>query len=239
MALTDGVFTRWLERIGAPTKSTDLASLTAASPAKIRAQRIRSRVSYATVVSVSRALTRRPVDDLASFQGLESLKNDPHPDAREVLSQLQTEDVLVEILKRRRAELSHTLGGYALQSFPFAESTRYWLNAIDSAGSLRRHVAEATGTDVTNLSRAIRNNGLSVEQCIAAAVHCSASARTGLLVSGILTPQEAGWSRYERENALLACSDRELLDLAEERHKTLRRAVNEAEDEKQFWNTLG
>lgn len=239
MTVSDGVFTGWLEGVDAPTRSVDLAALTGESSAKIRAQRIRSRVAYATIVTVSRALERDPVTDLSTFDGLAALARDPAPRTREVLSQLHAEDVFVEILKRRRIELSHALSGYALQGFPFAESTRYWVNAIDSEGTLRRHIADATRTDITAVSRAISNNALTVDQCIAVAQHAGASARTGLMLTGVLTPEEAGWSRYERENSLLTCSDSELLDLADERQKTLRRAVAEVEDEKQFWSTLG
>lgn len=239
MTVTDGEFSDWLASVGAPTRTSDLSRLLDFPASRIGAQRMRGRVPASNVVAVSRALGIDPVDALAQFTGFDPLAVRMRPTDAELLSQLQAEDVMVEVMKRRRVELSTMLTSYDLLPFPFGESTRHWFDAIDPDGTLRRQVAERTKTDLSHLSKAIGKNALSLRQALAASKVAGVSPTSGLFLSGLLTAQEAGWPIYGRENALLECSDMEIIELLESRTANLRRVAKAADDEKLYFETLG
>lgn len=239
--LSDSEFTTWLAALDAPARSTELASLIGESAGKLRAQRLRSRVSWSTVVAVSRALGRSPLADLRTFATFANVDAGAGPTQRETLSQVQAEDVLLEIAKRRRSQIAAIVGAsdYELQAFPFDESTRYWFDAIDTDGSLRSKVIDASTLDKTGLSRAIRNNSLSPEVTVLAASIAGGTPSVGLVLNGLLTAAEAGWSAGSRATALLECSDAELIELARIRLRTLSRQVDAELEETLYWKTLG
>ncbi|QZQ53765.1 hypothetical protein KZI27_01060 (plasmid) [Curtobacterium sp. TC1] len=238
--LSEDAFAAWLAMVGAPSRSGELASLIGENVAKIRAQRLRSRVSWSVVVAVSRALGRNPVRDLQGFPVFAAV-DVVQPTSREALSQVQVEDVLLEISKRRRSEIARMVGaaGYELQAFPFEESTRYWFDAMDANGTLRGRLVEATTLDKTSLSRAISANTLSPEQAVTAAVMAGGTPTVGLVIIGLVSAAEAGWAPTVRDTALIECSDTDLIDLADARLRTLRRKIRADLVEANYWKTLG
>ncbi|TDW64683.1 hypothetical protein EDF51_11347 [Curtobacterium sp. PhB25] len=238
--LSEDAFAAWLVMAGAPSRSSELAHLIGENVGKIRAQRLRSRVSWSVVVAVSRALGRNPVQDLRSFPAFAAV-DAVQPSAPEALSQVEVEDVLLEISKRRRSQIARMVGGagYELQSFPFEDSTRYWFDAIDTDGTLRAKLIDATTLDKASLSRAISANTLSPEQAVVAATIADGTPTVGLVVTGLVSPAEAGWSPTLRDTALIEASDTELIDLAGARLRTLRRKIRADQVEANYWKTLG
>lgn len=238
--LSEDAFAAWLAMVGAPSRSGELAPLIGENAGKIRAQRIRSRVSWSVVVAVSRALGRNPVRDLQGFPVFAAV-DAVQPSAREALSQVQVEDVLLEISKRRRTQIARMVGaaGYELQSFPFDDSTRYWFDAIDSDGTLRAKLIDATTLDKASLSRAVSANTLTPEQAVTAATLAGGTPTVGLVITGLVSSAEAGWSPTLRDTALIESSDTELIDLADARLRTLRRRIRAEQVEVNYWKTLG
>jgi hypothetical protein len=238
--LSEDQFTAWLSTLGVPPKPGELAARTGESTGKLRAQLLRSRVPWSTVVAISRSVGRNPVEELATFPVFADLRR-TNPLQREALSQVQVEDVLLEIAKRRRSLIAKIVGsaGYALQPFPFEDSTRYWLDAIDDDGTLRTRLIQTTTLDKAALSRAVSTNRLSPEQAVTAAAIAGGTPSVGLVLIGLVSAEEAGWSPTSRDTALFECSDADLVDLADARLKTLRRRLKADAAETNYWKTLG
>jgi hypothetical protein len=193
-------------------------------------QRIRGRIAVPTVIAAARAAQMNPLDVLGSFEPYAALGQERKPvtDA-ELLSQVSYVDALVHLLSRIRADFAQTLGVAPMEAIPFDGSVRNWLDAIDPGG-IRQHVSELGGIAPSNLSAQLAENRLDPELAIIASRFAGVSSANGLVVSGLVTEQEAGWPIYGRVNALSELGDVELIDLVSARLEFLRRQTKKQVD---------
>jgi hypothetical protein len=130
----------------------------------------------------------------------------------------------------------------ALTPAPHATSVRNWVDAIDD-GELRHRVSAATGVAPQNFSAQLTANRLSPELAIATARAAGVGFTGGLVATGLITEDEAGWPPGAKQAALDALSDGELTALAGERlqalGKSLRRQEQEQAQTEKIWENLG
>jgi hypothetical protein len=227
MAVSTQEFRSWLCQESLPHTVAGISSATGLARTTVHHQLARGRVGETTVVALARACGVDPIYALGSFESYRDLPaglREPSP--AEVLSQVSSVDVLAEVLARDTGD-----GGPAvdtereLRGFPHAESVRMWVEAIDPGG-LRKHVSEATGISISNLSTQISQNRFTPASALHAARFAGVSLANGLVMTGILTPAEASWHPTAREDALKELPDLELLLMAEARIYTLRRRAH-------------
>ncbi|MCB5283840.1 hypothetical protein QK292_15275 [Arthrobacter sp. AL08] len=248
MPLPAKAFQLWLHVV-APTASTaDICRIAGIKRTTLAQQLVRGKVAETTLVSISRALQRSPLEDLSSFDSYGELAGRPRPPtAAELVSQISTMDLLRSVISRS----APAYGGYgdegssltpALVPPPHATSVRNWVDAIDD-GELRHRVSDATGVAPQNYSAQLTANRLSPELAVATARAAGVGFTGGLVATGLITEAEAGWAPQARQGALDAISDGELTALAGERlqslGRTLRRQEQEHEQTKKIWENLG
>lgn len=243
MSVSARDFASWLNDSGLPTGTAELSRTIGLKRTTLQNQRIRGRITVQTVIAAARAAQLNPLDVLGRFPGYEALVDQRRPvSAAELLSQVTHSDALVHLLSQISADYAHRLAGVKLSDIPNEESVRAWVDAIDP-GDLRRQVAEHSGMAPSNFSTQLTDNKLTPELAILVSRICGVSSASGLVVSGFITPSEAGWPIYGRENALLEMGDIELIDLVTARLATLRRTtkkkVDATEANKHYLETLG
>lgn len=240
MALPVNEFDLWVRAVRIPNSTPQLADAAGVKVTTLRKQRLRGRVSEQVVVNIARSFQLSPVAALSAFNSNQPLRHIPLvPTTDELLSQTSHIDLLVELLSRNDAGLAQTLGAqYRMSAIPHSESVRSWLDAIDR-GNLRRDISRHTSTAESNLSAMITENRLSLEIAFAAADISGVSPVNGLVVSGLVTPDEALWPPHGREKAVADMDDLDLLDFLESKLKALRRRVEKKANAQKFRETLG
>ncbi|MDQ4047693.1 MAG: hypothetical protein M3127_10070 [Actinomycetota bacterium] len=129
-----------------------------------------------------------------------------------------------------------------LSPAPHATSVKNWVDAIDD-GELRHRVSAATGIAPQNYSAQLTANRLAPEVAIATSRAAGVGLTGGLVATGLITEEEAGWEPGARQTALDRLTDGELTALAGERlqalGKTLRRQEQDQEQTEKIWENLG
>ena len=244
MTVSAREFDAWLDRVGLSTSSTEIGRLLNMRRSTIKTQRMRNRVSEEVVIGLARSSRLSPLESLAAFEPYHLLQHDqPPPTEAELLSQVTHTDLFAELLSRNRADMARLIGAhYELSPIPHADGVRNWIDAIDP-GNLRAEMSHQSGIATTNLSTLLSENRLPPELALLASSIAGVSPIGGLVVSGLLTPQEGGWPVLGRENALNSLEDLKLIDLTDQRLKSLRRRIKRKTDAKTtahaLWETLG
>ena len=244
MTVSAREFDAWLNRVDLPASSTEIGRLLNMRRSTIKTQRMRNRVNEEVVVGLARSFHLNPLHSLAVFEPYQALQQyQPPPTAAELLSQVTHTDLFAELLSRNRADMAALIGAhYELVPIPHTDGVRKWIDAID-AGNLRAELSHQSGIATTNLSTLLSENRLPPELALLASSIAGVSLVGGLVVTGLLTPQEGGWPALGRENALNALEDLELIDLTDQRLKSLRRRIKRKMDAKNtahaLWETLG
>ncbi|MGY2743632.1 hypothetical protein [Arthrobacter sp. UYCu723] len=248
MPLPAKAFQHWLHGV-APTASTaDICRISGIKRTTLAQQLVRGKVAENTLVSISRALRLSPLTALASFDHYAELAGNPQPPTpAELVSQIATMDLLRAVIDRSSpadggAGAGLRAGRPALSPAPHATSVRNWVDAIDD-GELRHRVSAATGVAPQNYSAQLTANRLSPELAVATARAAGVGFTGGLVATGLITEEEAGWPPDAKQSALDALPDGELTALAGERlqtlGKTLRRQEQEQAQTEKIWENLG
>lgn len=238
-------FQRWLHGV-APTASTaDICRISGVKRTTLAQQLVRGKVAESTVVSISRALNINPVAGLASFGAYADLaKPQPPPTQEELVSQIATTDLLQAVIARSIPDTPGTKPAPQppLNPAPHATSVKNWVDAIDD-GELRHRVSAATGIAPQNYSAQLTGNRLTPELAVATAVAAGVGLTGGLVATGLITEEEAGWPPGARQAALDSLSDGALAALAGDRlqalGRTLRRQEHDHERTEKIWENLG
>jgi hypothetical protein len=247
MPLPAKAFQLWLHSV-APTASTaDICRISGIKRTTLAQQLVRGKVAETTLVSISRALHLSPLAALASFDKFAELGGQPLPTPGELVSQIATMDLLRAVISRS----APAYGGVgdagssmtpALSAAPHATSVRNWVDSIDD-GELRHRVSAATGVAPQNYSAQLTANRMSPELAVATARAAGVGFTGGLVATGLITEDEAGWPPGAKQAALDALSDGELTALAGERllslGKSLRRQEQEQAQTQKIWENLG
>ncbi|MDP9889688.1 hypothetical protein [Pseudarthrobacter enclensis] len=243
MTLSAKAFQRWLQSIAPDASTADVCRISGIKRTTLAQQLVRGKVSVSTVVSISRAYKINPVAALAGFDAYRVLAGPARPPTRnELVSQISTADLLRALLVRPAMEAVHSAEAPALTPAPHATSVKNWVDAIDD-GEVRHRVSAATGVAPQNYSAQLTANRLSPELAVATALAAGVGPAGGLVATGVITEEEAGWPPGARQAALDSLSDGELVALAGERlqslGKVLRRQEQDQAQTEKIWENLG
>jgi hypothetical protein len=194
-------------------------------------------------VKAARAASASPVEALSTFSPYEDVLASMRPPAlREVLSQVNYVDVSVELLARSRSEYQGAVAAYEPLGLPTLDSVRAWIDAIDPGDAAGRLAAEAK-LSPSNISTQLSANKLSPSLCVLASRIAGVSSVSGFVVTGLVTPEEGGWSPRARQEALSGLEDVDLLGLmaakSQVAHRTLIAHVDSRERQQGVRDTLG
>ncbi|WP_461163693.1 hypothetical protein [Arthrobacter sp. R4-81] len=238
-------FQRWLQGVAPSASMADISRLSGIKRTTLAQQLVRGKVAESTLVSVSRAVGINPVTALAVFDTFADLRKEQSPPRpAELVSQIATTDLLHAVIARSIPDDpgSPPVPQPPLIPAPHATSVRNWVDAIDD-GELRHRVSAATGIAPQNYSAQLTANRLTPELAIATAVAAGVAPTSGLVATGLITEEEAGWAPEARQRALAGLSDGELASLAGDRlqaiGRTLRRQEQDHERTEKIWENLG
>ena len=246
MPLPAKAFQLWLHGVAPSATTADICRISGIKRTTLAQQLVRGKVAETTLVRISRALGLNPLRALGSFAKFAELAGESQPPtAAELVSQIATMDLLRAVIERSSPADGGPGGPSAPPGpspAPHATSVRNWVDAIDD-GELRHRVSEATGVAPQNYSAQLTANRLSPELAIATARAAGVGSTGGLVATGLVTEEEAGWAPDAKQSALAALSDGELTALAGERllalGKTLRRQEHERAQTEKIWENLG
>ncbi|MDQ0770498.1 hypothetical protein QF031_003247 [Pseudarthrobacter defluvii] len=243
MTLSAKAFQRWLQGIAPDASTADVCRVSGIKRTTLAQQLVRGKVSVSTVVSISRAYNINPVAALAGFDAYSVLSGPPRPPTRsELVSQISTADLLRALLARPAMDAARGASAPALSPAPHATSVKNWVDAIDD-GEVRHRVSASTGVAPQNYSAQLTANRLSPELAVATALAAGVGPAGGLVATGVITEEEAGWPPGGRQAALDSLTDGELTALAGERlqalGKVLRRQEQDQAQAEKIWENLG
>lgn len=243
MAVDARDFRQWAATVGLPPAVATLARALGVSRATLQAQFVRGRVAEQTVVSAARTANTSPVQALSFFPAYEGLANRvTQPNHAEVLSQTTYVDASIEVVERLSGPLAGVRDRYAEPALPTIDGVRSWFNAVDD-GDLRRRVSEAAGIVPQSLSASLTDNKLRPWIAILTADLAGVSATSGLVVTGLITPEEGGWPAQARKGALAGLSELDLIEHLNQRtrhaSRVLTRALEDQARVQKFRDTLG
>jgi hypothetical protein len=249
MPLPAKAFQLWLHAVAPATSTADICRISGIKRTTLAQQLVRGKVAETTLVSISRALQRSPLQELASFENYAEIAGNTRPPTlAELVSQIATMDLLRAVIDRSdpapggpEADVP-AAATLELDPAPHATSVRNWVDAIDD-GELRHRISAATGVAPQNYSAQLTANRLSPELAVATAREAGVGFTGGLVATGLITEAEAGWPPAARQRALDALSDGDLTALAGERLQTLgkvlRRQEHEQAQTEKIWENLG
>lgn len=244
MTVTAKEFQLWRTEIAPEATVSDLCRQADIKRSTLAQQLVRGKVSVETVVSIARAYGISPVRALSGFDGFRDLAGGiVPPTSREYLSQVSPMDLLRLILGR--SEENDSVGrpvSFELEPLPHRYSVRSWFDAVDR-GDLRQALTARTGIAPQNVSAQLSAGRLSTQLCLEVARISGVSLANGLVVIGLLTPEEACWAADGRESVLSSLPDSELLLLARDRldglGKRLRKQEQDDSRDQTYWENLG
>lgn len=237
MVVAAKAFQNWRASIAPGQSTTDLCRMTGIKRSTLAQQLVRGNVSVATVVRVARACGQDPVVALSSFPEFAGLAEGRRPPTKaELISQVSYPCILKVLLDRAAS------GGAApaepeLCGYPSSSSVRLWFEAVDP-GDLRQQLSASTGTAPQNISAQLTAGRLAPELAIEAARLAGVSLTSGLVVTGVLEPQEGGWPPRSREQAVAGLSDIDLVTLARDRLDALAKALRKREQDEKYDHAL-
>jgi hypothetical protein len=244
MPLPAKAFQRWLQGIAPDASTADVCRISGIKRTTLAQQLVRGKVAVGTVVSISRAYGVNPVAALATFEAYRDLAGPlPPPTRCELVSQISTADLLQALLARPAMEAAAPgKEPLPLSAAPHSTSVKNWVDAIDD-GELRHRVSAATGVAPQNYSAQLTANRLSPELAIATSLAAGVGPTGGLVATGLITEEEAGWPAGARQRALDSLSDGDLTALAGDRlqalGKVLRRQEQDQAQTEKIWENLG
>lgn len=225
MSISTAELRAWLAGESLPTSITALSKMTGISRQTLKNQSSRGSVTEATVIEIARTAGRHPVSVLSCFTAYKRMSSNMlEPNRAELLSQIHLTDLMVELLARtskpHAAHLHHPR--LPLIPFPHPGSVKAWIEAIDR-GNLRKTMTAKTGATASNISTQISDNRLSPSLAYTASLAGNVSPASGFVITGLLTPDEAGWAPRAREAALQEVSTVELVDVVSVRLRRFRK----------------
>ncbi|WP_269937140.1 hypothetical protein [Arthrobacter sp. HY1533] len=244
MTVPAKLFQQWLGAVAGNTSQAAVCRAAGIKRSTLAQQLVRGRVSVATVAAVSRSLDLPVVGTLTVFPKFSDLSSGMKPPTNaELISQISYADLLQEILNRNVAvETAAAAETIRLSPVPHRFSVRDWLDAID-ASDLRQQVARRVAIAPQNLSAQISANRLTAELAVESARIAGVGLANGLVSTGFLSPEEAGWEPDSRSAALKSTSNSALVLLAAQRLDALGKVLRRNEDDtaaaQSIWENLG
>lgn len=238
MAVSAKSFQGW-RSVMAPRESTaDLCRMAGIKRSTLAQQLVRGKVSETTVIRVARACDQDPVAALAHFdEYADLLEGSRPPTAAELISQASYVCILQLLVARSLHPNPAPMDLPPLCAYPHRNSVRAWFEAVD-AGDLRQRLSASSGVAPQNISAQLTAGRLAPELAVETARLAGVSLTSGLLATGLLTPDECGWPPAGREKALAVLSDADLVLLARDRLDTLGKVLKKIELDAKQSSTL-
>ncbi|WAP51883.1 hypothetical protein OL239_00465 [Arthrobacter sp. ATA002] len=238
MSVSAKAFQTWRAK-AAPLESTaDLCRLAGIKRSTLAQQLVRGKVSVSTVVQVARACDQDPVEVLSFFEEYRGLRDGVRaPTAAELISQVSYVCILEQVVARSRQPGIAPEELPELCPFPHRNSVRGWFEAVDP-GDLRQRLSASTGVAPQNLSAQLTAGRLASALALEAARLAGVSLASGLVATGLLTPDECGWPPGGREQALAQLSDADLVILARDRLDALGKVLKKVENDEKSNSAL-
>ena len=211
MPIESSTVKQWLTSIAPELPITQLAKQAGISRITLHQQLRRGHVPEFSVIAIARSLALPPLNVLRGFSEYSDLVPSG-PSAEEALSFVDWPELIQAVGRTYRGD---QVSEADLGTHLFDDSSRVWVDAIDS-GNLRTKVCDAEGITSSNLAASMRNR-LRVPLAVSFARLAGTPLSSAFVVSGALSPVEAGWRPEERTDALRARPIPDLLTLVENR----------------------
>lgn len=237
MGVSAKAFQSWRNLVAPDESTADLCRRTGIKRSTLAQQLVRGNVSVSTVVRAARAYGQDPVAALSGFDGFQGLAEGRRPPTpAELISQVPYQCILKYVLGR--AEADHENPAVPrVASYADSIAVRPWFDAVDP-GDLRQQLSAATGIAPQNISAQLTAGRLSTRLAVEAARQAGVSLTSGLVVTGVLHPDEGWWPPSGREEALAALSDAELVSLARDRLDALAKVLRKREQDEKYDHAL-
>lgn len=198
-------------------------------------QRSNDYVEASVIIALARALKLSPLGELLKFDEFGSLAELRDPSESEVLSQIAPEFFLEEVLARLHHEESvHDLG-----AMPAPDGLKRWLDATGMYGSYSEIAERLELANVRVLSKKVNENRLNLGQLMNLCDFGDLNRRLGMVVTGNLTWEEAGFSGDLRANVLRSSTGTTVVDALWSSRKWLERALQVKEIERGVYKSFG
>lgn len=237
MGVSAKAFQTWRTLVAPGESTADLCRRTGIKRSTLAQQLVRGNVAVSTVIRAARAYGQDPVAALSGFEGYQGLAEGRRgPTPAELISQVPYQCILKYVLAR--TEAGHE-GPAVPEVASYADSftVRPWFDAVDP-GDLRQQLSAATGIAPQNISAQLTAGRLSTRLAVEAARQAGVSLTSGLVVTGVLYPDEGWWPPKGREEALAALSDAELVSLARDRLDALGKVLRKREQDEKYHHAL-
>lgn len=199
----------WLQAQESPLSISAAAAGASMSRIALSQQLMRGRVTESVIVSSSRIMGLDPLAELAGFEEYADLMP-ANPATREALACIDWPELFQAVGMSQRGL---SFGDRDLGPVTFPNASRIWVDALDAgSGALRASVATALGTSTSSIAHSI-TAGLKPHLAAEFSRQAGTPVASALVVSGLITSQEAGWTRDARSRAVLATPMPELLEL--------------------------
>lgn len=213
MVVAEIDFRRWLTTVAPHIGLTTLSKAAGHSRMLIRQQLAEDRVQESTVIKICRALDLDPLEQLQIFPGHDSLEPS-RPDPRETGSFIGWEYLFRACAISDQNVEAPTESSLGPRFGP--ETSRQWINDIDPGHELRKHLQVHGPISSPGLSKNL-NGALRYDLAVLAVQYAALPPVSALVVSRLLTPEEAGWKADERVRWLQGLPTVERLQLLEVR----------------------
>lgn len=198
-------------------------------------QRSKDYVEATIIVDLSRALQLNPLNELLRFDEFKIFSKFQEPSPMEVLSQVNPEFLMEELIAR----LHHEVAEHDLGVTQEPSSLKRWLDAVDMYGKYEEAAQKLDLANVRVLSKKINENRLSLGQLVALCEYANLNSRMGLVVTGNLSWEEAGFSADLRGQVLNSSPGATLIEALWASRKWLERAVQVKEVESSVYKSFG
>jgi hypothetical protein len=194
-------FEKWARSVFPDTEAFSLSKVATSagvSKSTFFLQASRGQVDASLVIAYSRAVGIEPLHELLKFPQLDIFEDPRAPSAPEVLSQLPAEAHMEELLGRSRG------AGITVDAGPMppAHALKRWLDTYELWGRYEE-MAQAVGlASAKSLTRKIADNNVSIGELVDMIKFADLVPRFGLVVTGHLTLEEAGYAADLRETVL-------------------------------------
>lgn len=198
-------------------------------------QRSKDYVEASVIVAIARSLHLNPLEELLKFEEFKVLAEPRDPETAEVLSQVDPEFLMEELLAR----LHHEGSEHILGNMPDPNGLKRWLDAVDMYGRYAEIAQKLELANIRVLSKKINENHLSLGQVVTLCEYGNLNGRFGMVVTGNLTWEEAGFPGDMRERVLGSAPGGAIIEALWSSRKWLEKSVQVKELERGVYESFG
>lgn len=201
----------WLDDVSSGSNLSRVTELAGIPRFRVAQQLTRNSVAPSTIAAIARGLKLSPLHELSRFQDFSNLRGE-NPTVAEIPAFIQTAPLLeatanrIKLLRTDEPQLGNE--HYDLAAL-------YWVDAADDGG-LRAHLQEHLRISQPTLWKMLRTR-LREDVGLLIAQYAKFTPISALVVAGVLTGSEAGWSSNTRSQWINSVPIGHLLEVTEHR----------------------